>query len=160
LAIAAVLNGSSREEAAEIGGMDRQTLRDWVIRARGGNSRSEILLGPSITGFDPKVANGGSFAMGTAIAVRTNRLPLAAAKPAPNQRLPISCAFRHFVVARRCAARRCAQTGQGCDCDGDGNVTGGGDVTGTGVCDVTNRSSSSHTVMTSVYLQERQAAIG
>src|SRR5919201_2036892 len=32
LAIAAVLNGSSREEAAEIGGMDRQTLRDWVIR--------------------------------------------------------------------------------------------------------------------------------
>ena len=32
LAIAAVLNGSSREEAGEIGGMDRQTLRDWVIR--------------------------------------------------------------------------------------------------------------------------------
>jgi transposase len=32
LAIAAVLDGSSRSEAAEIGGMDRQTLRDWVIR--------------------------------------------------------------------------------------------------------------------------------
>ena len=32
LAIAAVLDGSSREEAAKIGGMDRQTLRDWVIR--------------------------------------------------------------------------------------------------------------------------------
>src|SRR5256886_5381106 len=32
LAIAAVLNGSSREEAGEIGGMDRQTLLDWVIR--------------------------------------------------------------------------------------------------------------------------------
>src|SRR5919197_2116474 len=32
LAIAAVLNASSREEAAELGGMDRQTLRDWVIR--------------------------------------------------------------------------------------------------------------------------------
>jgi len=32
LAIAAVLNGSSREEAGEIGGKDRQTLRDWVIR--------------------------------------------------------------------------------------------------------------------------------
>ena len=32
LAIAAVLDGASREEAAEIGGMDRQTLRDWVIR--------------------------------------------------------------------------------------------------------------------------------
>jgi putative transposase len=27
-----VLDGASREEAAKIGGMDRQTLRDWVIR--------------------------------------------------------------------------------------------------------------------------------
>jgi transposase len=32
LAIAAVLEGASREEAANIGGMDRQTLRDWLIR--------------------------------------------------------------------------------------------------------------------------------
>src|ERR1043166_6416798 len=32
LAIAAVLDGASREEAAKIGGMDRQTLRDWGIR--------------------------------------------------------------------------------------------------------------------------------
>jgi transposase len=32
LAIAAVLDGASREVAAKIGGMDRQTLRDWVIR--------------------------------------------------------------------------------------------------------------------------------
>ena len=32
LAIAAVLDGTSREDAAKIGGMDRQTLRDWVIR--------------------------------------------------------------------------------------------------------------------------------
>ncbi|MGY8679568.1 helix-turn-helix domain-containing protein [Bradyrhizobium sp. UFLA05-153] len=32
LAIAAVLDGSSRAEAAKVGGMDRQTLRDWVIR--------------------------------------------------------------------------------------------------------------------------------
>ncbi|MGZ3297354.1 MAG: IS630 family transposase [Xanthobacteraceae bacterium] len=32
LAIAAVLDGATREEAAKIGGMDRQTLRDWVIR--------------------------------------------------------------------------------------------------------------------------------
>src|SRR5215831_7920346 len=32
LAIAAVLDGASRSEAAKIGGMDRQTLRDWVIR--------------------------------------------------------------------------------------------------------------------------------
>src|SRR5437763_8104433 len=32
LAIAAVLDGASREEAAKIGGMDRQTLRDWRFR--------------------------------------------------------------------------------------------------------------------------------
>ena len=32
LAIAAVLDGVSREDAAKIGGMDRQTLRDRVIR--------------------------------------------------------------------------------------------------------------------------------
>jgi transposase len=32
LSLAAVLDGASREEAARIGGMDRQTLRDWVHR--------------------------------------------------------------------------------------------------------------------------------
>jgi transposase len=32
LSIAAVIDGSSRTEAAKIGGMDRQTLRDWVHR--------------------------------------------------------------------------------------------------------------------------------
>jgi transposase len=32
LAIAAIRDGAWREEAAKIGGMDRQTLRDWVIR--------------------------------------------------------------------------------------------------------------------------------
>ena len=35
LAIAAVLDGASREEAAKIGGMDRQPLRDWVQGADG-----------------------------------------------------------------------------------------------------------------------------
>src|SRR5262245_54078208 len=34
LAIAAVLDGAWREEMAQIGGMDRQTLRDWPIGAR------------------------------------------------------------------------------------------------------------------------------
>ena len=32
LSIAAVLDGASRAEAAKIGGMDRQTLRDWIHR--------------------------------------------------------------------------------------------------------------------------------
>lgn len=32
LALALVLDGKSRQEAAELNGMDRQTLRDWVHR--------------------------------------------------------------------------------------------------------------------------------
>lgn len=32
LSIAAVLDGMNRADAARIGGMDRQTLRDWVHR--------------------------------------------------------------------------------------------------------------------------------
>jgi len=46
LAIAAVLDGASREEAAKIGGMDRQTLRDWVIRfnEQGADGLINILL--------------------------------------------------------------------------------------------------------------------
>lgn len=32
MGIAMALDGSSREEAARYGGMDRQTLRDWVVR--------------------------------------------------------------------------------------------------------------------------------
>ena len=32
LSLAAVIDGMGREEAARVGGMDRQTLRDWVHR--------------------------------------------------------------------------------------------------------------------------------
>lgn len=32
MAVAAILTGASREEAARIGGIERQTLRDWVQR--------------------------------------------------------------------------------------------------------------------------------
>ena len=32
LAIANALDGMSREDAAQASGMDRQTLRDWVLR--------------------------------------------------------------------------------------------------------------------------------
>jgi transposase len=40
LALAAVLDGVSREQAARIGGMDRQTLRDWVHRYNEGGVAS------------------------------------------------------------------------------------------------------------------------
>jgi len=32
LSLAAVLDGMNRTDAARVGGMDRQTLRDWVVR--------------------------------------------------------------------------------------------------------------------------------
>src|SRR5665213_3605344 len=39
LALALVLEGRSRTEAAELNGMDRQTLRDWVHRYNAGGIR-------------------------------------------------------------------------------------------------------------------------
>ena len=53
LAIAAVLEGASREDAARIGGMDRQTLRDWVIRFNALGSHGLINI-PS-PGVPPKL---------------------------------------------------------------------------------------------------------
>ena len=44
LAIAAVLDGASREEAAKIGGIDRQTLRDWVGSTSRERTVSSIFL--------------------------------------------------------------------------------------------------------------------
>jgi len=45
LSLAAVLDGACREDAARIGGMDRQTLRDWVHRfnADGPDGLKDIL---------------------------------------------------------------------------------------------------------------------
>jgi transposase len=40
LALAMVLEGRSRTEAAELNGMDRQTLRDWVHRYNAGGVRA------------------------------------------------------------------------------------------------------------------------
>ncbi len=38
LAIALVLEGHPREAAAQLNGMDRQTLRDWVLRYNAGKA--------------------------------------------------------------------------------------------------------------------------
>jgi transposase len=53
LAIAAVLDGASREEAAKVGGMDRQTLRDWVIRFN--DQGPEGLINIPSPGVPPKL---------------------------------------------------------------------------------------------------------
>ena len=45
LAIANALSGMSRKEAAEAAGMDRQTLRDWVIRYTGTASMVFAIVG-------------------------------------------------------------------------------------------------------------------
>jgi putative transposase len=53
LAVAAVLDGATRAEAAKTGGMDRQTLRDWVIRF---NERGpEGLINIPSPGMTPKL---------------------------------------------------------------------------------------------------------
>lgn len=56
LALAAVREGKSREEAARIGGMDRQTLRDWVhaFNKRG----PEGLINAKAPGPKPKLSAG------------------------------------------------------------------------------------------------------
>ena len=47
LPLAAVLDGMNRTEAARIGGMDRQTLRDWVhLLDRAGWHTTGHLMGP------------------------------------------------------------------------------------------------------------------
>jgi transposase len=55
LAIAAVLDGASREDAAKIGGMDRQTLRDWVIRFN--EQGSDGLINIPSPGVPPKLGD-------------------------------------------------------------------------------------------------------
>ena len=55
LAIAAVLDGAARQEAAKIGGMDRQTLRDWVIRFN--EQRPDGLINKVSPGAPGKLTN-------------------------------------------------------------------------------------------------------
>src|SRR3984893_17350909 len=53
LAIAAVLDGASREDAAKIGGMDRQTLRGWVVRVN--EQGAEGCINTPSLGVPPKL---------------------------------------------------------------------------------------------------------
>jgi transposase len=53
LAIAAVIEGATRENAAGIGGVDRQTLRDWVIRCN--EQGPEGLINIPSPGMQPKL---------------------------------------------------------------------------------------------------------
>jgi transposase len=55
LAIALVLDGHSREDAARQAGMDRQTLRDWVLRYN--EQGAEGLVSRSAPGVTPKLTD-------------------------------------------------------------------------------------------------------
>jgi len=55
LAIAMVLDGSSREDAAVQAGMDRQTLRDWVLRYN--ELGAEGLVSRSAPGAAPRLSD-------------------------------------------------------------------------------------------------------
>src|SRR3954453_1385963 len=54
LALALVLDGASREEAAHHAGMDRQTLRDWVHRYNAGGLAA--LRHPPRSGRKPRLS--------------------------------------------------------------------------------------------------------
>ena len=54
LALAAVYDGKDREEAARIGGMDRQTLRDWVHRFN--EEGADGLINAKSPGRPPKLS--------------------------------------------------------------------------------------------------------
>src|SRR4051794_10929207 len=74
LSLAAVLDGMNRTEAARIGGMDRQTLRDWVHRFNGHGP--EGLLDSWSKGPEPRLSHRG----------RLRRLAQAH-RPAPNHHI-------------------------------------------------------------------------
>ena len=54
LSLAAVLDGMNRTDAARIGGMDRQTLRDWVHRFN--NQGPDGLCGVHAGGIEPRLS--------------------------------------------------------------------------------------------------------
>ena len=56
LSLAAVMDGMNRTEAAKIGGMDRQTLRDWVHRFN--NEGPDGLLDHWTQGPAPRLSSG------------------------------------------------------------------------------------------------------
>ena len=56
LSLAAILDGMTRTDAARIGGMDRQTLRDWVHRFN--ESGPDGLLDDWASGPEPRLSPG------------------------------------------------------------------------------------------------------
>ena len=85
LALAAVYDGMSRAEAAKVGGMDRQTLRDWAhrfnedgpdgLKNRAGAGRRRLLTGEQMAELSVIVETGPDAAIDGV--VRWRRIDLA-----------------------------------------------------------------------------------
>jgi transposase len=56
LALAEIYDGGSRGDAARLGGVDLQTVRDWVLRFNAGGP--EVLIDPKTAGRKPKLNEG------------------------------------------------------------------------------------------------------
>ena len=65
LAIAGVLDGASRENAAKIGGMDRQTLRDWVIPGSTSKGRTVSSISLRLACRPSSTIRTGPFSLGS-----------------------------------------------------------------------------------------------
>ena len=106
LAIAAVLDGASRAEAARIGGMDRQTLRDWVIRFN--EEGPDGLVNKSSPGAPGKLTEEHKAFLvrlveeGPIPAASSRELPFSTAAIANSRR---ACAASFTRVARRRSSR-------------------------------------------------------
>ena len=85
LAIALILEGHSRENAARLNGMDRQTLRDWVHRYND----------EGVLGLSSRLSTGRPAALNEAQMEELRALVLAGPDPA-----------RHKVIRWRCADLR------------------------------------------------------
>jgi transposase len=91
LALAMILDGSSREEAARLNGMDRQTLRDWVHRYNTGG----------VEGLRPHVIPGRPPALSEARMEELRIMVLEGPDPERNQVYRWRCAdLRDEITAR------------------------------------------------------------
>jgi transposase len=91
LAIAMVLDGSSREDAARQTGMDRQTLRDWVHRYN--EAGADGLISRAAPGRQPKLSKAQMNEL--------RELVIAGPEPATHHVVRWRCVDLRAEVARR-----------------------------------------------------------
>jgi transposase len=91
LAIALVLEGESRKEAAESCGMDRQTLRDWVIRYNA----------EGLTGLSDRVPPGPAVRLTPGQMVKLSEIVEAGPDPAVDHVVRWRCVDLRRVLAER-----------------------------------------------------------